>query len=70
MILCPFCDGNGLIYQAKIKNQNEVIYICDECDTIWHSKDINENNCDNFENYMGKHGLEAIWGNLADLVGL
>ncbi|QWI73128.1 3'-5' exonuclease (plasmid) [Bacillus mycoides] len=34
-VVCPRCDGNGLIYKAKITNLDQVVYICDECDATW-----------------------------------
>ena len=34
-VVCPRCDGNGLIYKANT-------YICDECDALWiDRKNIN-----------------------------
>lgn len=38
--VCPRCDGNGLIYKAKILDLNTQLYICDECDACW--KEYNE----------------------------
>lgn len=68
MIACPFCDGNGAIHQAKIKNTNKIIYICNECDTIWHTREVKEENCDNFQTYMlEEFGLTATWDNLQDI---
>lgn len=29
------CHGNGLIFKAKIKNEETILYICDECDATW-----------------------------------
>lgn len=44
-VICPRCDGNGLIYQGRIEEINKSILICDECEAIWLDfKDI-----DNFK---------------------
>lgn len=67
MVICPFCDGQGLIMKAKIKNKNIRIYICDECDTMWKTEDIQENNCENFENFMNNLGLKGLWEELTDI---
>jgi transcription elongation factor Elf1 len=34
-VVCPRCNGNGLVYKAKIKNFDKIILICDECDASW-----------------------------------
>jgi hypothetical protein len=34
-IVCPRCDGNGLIYKGKITGLDTIIYICDECEAAW-----------------------------------
>ncbi|MGR5899409.1 3'-5' exonuclease [Bacillus cereus] len=34
-VVCPMCHGNGLIFKAKIKNEETILYICDECDATW-----------------------------------
>lgn len=64
MQLCPFCDGQGVIYKAKIKATGQVVYICDECDTLWKTSNITENDCINFDSYMMALGLQGLWSNL------
>ncbi|MEK4500020.1 3'-5' exonuclease [Bacillus sp. FSL R12-0069] len=34
-VVCPRCDGNGLIFKARIGNSQSLVYICDECDATW-----------------------------------
>lgn len=34
-VVCPLCDGNGLIFKALLLPPNQEIYICDECDAMW-----------------------------------
>lgn len=36
--VCPLCDGQGNVYNAKIIDLNILIKICDECEACW-SKD-------------------------------
>ena len=67
MLFCPFCDGQGLIDKARIKDTGTKIYICEECDTMWTEKDIREDNCINFEEYMNKLGLKGLWEELIDV---
>ena len=67
MVYCPFCDGQGVIYRATIKKTEHEIYICDECDTVWRDKDINENNCERFRDLMNKIGCKGVWTELTDL---
>jgi formate dehydrogenase maturation protein FdhE len=67
MLYCPFCDGQGVIYKAKIKDTQTEIYICDECDTIWRNKNINENNCERFKDLMNSIGYKGLWSELTDL---
>ena len=35
IIVCPRCDGNGLVY--KLEYQNLTLYICDECEATWEN---------------------------------
>ena len=67
MIFCPFCDGYGLINEAIIRKSGVRIYICEECDTMWTSLDIRENNCQNFEKFMNDQGLQGLWRGLMDI---
>ncbi len=38
-VICPRCDGNGLVYKAKLYNQNKqlqiTVFMCDECEALW-----------------------------------
>ncbi len=34
-IVCPRCDGNGLIYKAQIAGLDNMLLICDECEAYW-----------------------------------
>lgn len=45
MVFCPFCDGQGIIYKVNMRGTDVVLYICDECDTVWDETTITEDNC-------------------------
>jgi hypothetical protein len=66
MVICPFCD-QGVVYKAKVRELNEEIYICDECDTVWESSDLSEEKCTRFDIYMNERGREGLWSELTDL---
>ncbi len=66
MVYCPFCDGQGVIYTAKIKNTDIVIYICDECDTVWKNKEIDEDLSLSFKDIMDNFGLQPLWSELEE----
>ena len=34
-MVCPRCDEQGLIYNAKIVDLGIIIKICDECEACW-----------------------------------
>lgn len=61
MVYCPFCDGQGVINKVVIKGTEMILYICDECDTVWKYIDITEGNCHNFESVMNSLGRKALW---------
>ncbi len=62
--LCPFCDGQGEIYRVVVKQTNETIFLCGECDTVWLNQAIAENNATNLTDYMAARGLEPLWSEL------
>jgi len=65
---CPFCDGQGIVCRAHIEKLDRIIYICDECDTIWlERKDIKETSCNRFDNFMEQNGLLPLWSELSNI---
>ena len=70
-VYCPRCldEAYGLIYKAKIKKLDKVIYLCDECEWFWESEDSIGNNelAKGFEKYMENKGIENPWGELIDI---
>lgn len=67
MIYCPFCNGQGVINKATIKGTQFILYICDECDTVWKDTYISEDDCDNFENIMNTLERKALWSELTEV---
>lgn len=67
MIYCPFCEGQGVIHEAKVINHDFNIYICDECDTMWKTRDIKEDNCKNFKEFMNQLGYLGLWSELTNI---
>lgn len=67
MVFCPFCE-QGVVCKAKVKRLNEVIFICDECDTVWRTPEINDKvDCETFEIYMAKFRFGGLWAELEDI---
>lgn len=61
MVYCPFCAHQGVIYKATINKNGNIIYICDECDTVWYTEDIQEDNCVNYKKFMSDYGIGNIY---------
>ncbi len=70
MVYCPFCAKQGVIYKAKIVKNSVQLFICDECDTVWLTEDIREDNCINYRKFMDNHGLKELWSELCDVIRL
>ncbi len=63
-VLCPFCEGQGEIYRVVVQKTDETIYLCGECDSLWLTEEIGEDNASNFEDYMTERGLKPLWDEL------
>ncbi len=66
-VLCPFCEGQGEVYRVVVQKTDEQIYLCDECDTVWLTEKIGEDNATNFEDFMTNRGLEPLWDELKNV---
>lgn len=67
-VYCPLCEGQGVVYKARVTKLNCVIYICDECDTIWQNgNDISEESCAGFDTFMSEHKLPPLWSELSNI---
>jgi hypothetical protein len=34
-VVCPRCDGQGLVYKATLVPLKKDLLICDECEALW-----------------------------------
>lgn len=41
-VVCPRCNGNGLIMHAIISKSGHKFFICDECDAMWDYNNVIE----------------------------
>ena len=56
-VVCPRCDGNGLVYKAKIEDLNIILYICDECEAMWQKNDpISQENFKDLSIFLEENG--------------
>ena len=67
-VVCPRCDGNGLIYQTYVLLLGVTIYLCDECEAMWEDpKTISISNFRDFTTYLQGHGVTYIDAELQDI---
>jgi hypothetical protein len=60
--VCPCCDGQGDVVTARIDKTEEVVYLCDECDTLWQLEtDISSKPGVCFSQYVKPLGLKGLW---------
>lgn len=65
LIMCEFCK-QGTILKAIVNKTNNVIEICDECDTVWY-EDSNDVKVTNFDQYMSNINLPPLWDEITIL---
>ena len=61
-MICPYCE-QGEILKAKVKKTGEIIYICDECDSVWKQKIIDDN-ATNFYDYAEENNIQITGDDL------
>ncbi len=60
-MFCPYCN-QGLILKAKIKFNKQVIFICDECDTVWNEFEPISNHTGKGLNLFSKElNITPLW---------
>lgn len=60
-VVCPLCDGNGLIYRAKIEGIEGYVYICDECEALWEKCDsIRKQRDETLMQFLERHGINPL----------
>jgi len=58
-IVCPRCDGNGLIEKIRIKSFGITLYVCDECEATWfHPSTISFYTFIPIESFLEARGIE------------
>ncbi|MGX5471085.1 3'-5' exonuclease [Bacillus toyonensis] len=64
-VVCPRCDGNGLVCKVEIKDIDKVVYVCDECDATWLHKDrFGMNNFVNYETFLRENSFSYMEANV------
>ncbi|KIV51598.1 3'-5' exonuclease [Aneurinibacillus migulanus] len=66
-VVCPRCDGNGLVYKSRIDNLDLIVYICDECDASWQDDDICLNKFQDLSTFLQSKGLTYKDAKILDL---
>lgn len=67
MVECPRCDGQGYIYKGKVKKEI-ILYICDECDACWESKEkISYDSFNDLFSYLEEKGMVYCQSDIQDL---
>ncbi len=60
-MICPHCL-QGEILNARIIKTNELIKICDECDTIWStSETVSDQNGRFIDDFMKQRNCSSSW---------
>ena len=64
-MICPYCEQGAIIW-AKVKRDERVIQICEECDTVWNWNDkIDEADGMSFDEFMLRYYKSvALWDEL------
>jgi Zn-finger nucleic acid-binding protein len=66
-IVCPRCDGNGLVYKSKIINLDLIIFICDECEAVWLDEEIRLDKFQDLTTFLESKGLTYNGAQIQDL---
>ena len=65
-MICPLCE-QGRICVATVKQTKKQLFICEECDAIWHDNDIKSETALTFCNYMISINLPPSWSELTNI---
>lgn len=61
---CPYCM-QGLILRAKVKANDLIVFICDECDTVWKGSDtISWQSGKSFYLFASELSIKSLWDEL------
>ena len=62
---CPRCDGQGVILRIRVPELNIELYLCDECDATWLTKEaIGVEKFVDFQTYMNTFGIKSAWSKM------
>ena len=63
-MICPYCK-QGEITKAKLKTNNSIIFICEECDTVWKEDEkISNITGKGFEFFAEEQKIKPVWAEL------
>lgn len=61
---CPRC-GQGTVLQVRIDALGIDLWLCDECDALWHDRNaIGPGGFVDFSTFMEAHGRPGLWSEL------
>lgn len=61
---CPYCM-QGLILKAKLKIDNSIVFICNECDTVWKEHEpISNQTGKSFYLFADELSIKPLWNSL------
>jgi len=67
-MICPRCDDQGLIYNAKIVELGIVIKLCDECEACWlENQPVKIENFKGLTTFLEENGLTYDNSTIEDL---
>lgn len=58
---CEYCNQQGYILMAEVIKNHEIIYICDECDTVWTGGIVDDDHVTSFQVYAEDRGIKPLW---------
>lgn len=61
-MICPYCEQGGIM-RVKVKKNNEIIKMCEECDAVWLDEVLVELGT-TFERYTEQRGYANSWDEL------
>lgn len=67
-MICPRCDEQGLIYNAKVVELEILIKICDECEACWlENQPVKLGNFKGLTAFLEENGLTYDNSTIKDL---
>jgi len=62
--VCPVCD-QGRILKVRFKKNNDILFICDECESVWFSdSEIRYATFNYFHIYMERINSNDKWSEI------